>query len=41
MCFKLYNTSFTKYKFEEEINLLYRIIATNIFGAFLGTGGAY
>ena len=33
--FLLYN------KFEEEINLLCRITATNIFGGFLGTGGAY
>ena len=31
----------TYYKFEEEINLLCRITATNIFGGFLGTGGAY
>ena len=32
---------FTIYKFEGEINLLCRITATNIFGGFLGTGGAY
>ena len=30
-----------KYLTEEEINLLCRITATNIFGGFLGTGGAY
>ena len=26
---------------KEEINVLCRITATNIFGGFLGTGGAY
>ena len=26
---------------KEEINLLCRMTATNIFGGFLGTGGAY
>ena len=32
---------FINTKFEEEIKLLCRTTATNIFGGFLGTGGAY